>query len=81
MSKKVKAFSSFEDAQQWMLEQVQINDASDDPNVDNVRFAFLDDEKALEIYKQSLNEGCCGFFDQEIIVNGRKAKIGCNYGH
>ena len=68
-------FATREDAIEWMVREV------DDPCVDNDRFAYLDDEAALAQYKSQEDDGCCGFFDLEILVAGRKATIGCNYGH
>lgn len=71
----MKTFTSKEEAESWMKDKV------DDPCVDNYRFAYLDDNAALAAYERQRQEGCCGEFDEEIIVNGRKATIGCNYGH
>jgi hypothetical protein len=76
MSKAQKpAFESEEEARCWMYEQV------DDSCVDNYRFAFEDDAAAREQYCIAAENGCCGFFDEEITVAGRLATIGCNYGH
>lgn len=68
-------FHSKEDAEEWMVSKV------DDQCIDNYRFAFLDDEGALSKYAADQNDGCCGFYDAEITINGRIATIGCNYGH
>lgn len=70
----MKNFESKEDAISWMEEQV-------DDNIDNYRFAFLDNQKEIDEYEDVKGHGCCGFFDEEIIVNGRNAIIGCNFGH
>ena len=53
----------------------------DDNCIDGLRFAYLDDDAALAVYAEIESNGCCGFHDEEIIVNGRRATIGCNYGH
>lgn len=53
----------------------------DDPYTDNIRFAFCDDPTAMEEYDEAKRNGCCGFFDKDIFVDGREAVIGCNYGH
>jgi hypothetical protein len=53
----------------------------DDPCVDNERFAYVDEPLALVKYYDQQERGCCGSFDADIIVDGRKAVIGCNYGH
>jgi hypothetical protein len=68
-------FESEQAAAEYMYEQV------DDLCVDNYRFAYDDDSEAVMKYKESQNHGCCGFYDQEIKINGRPAMIGCNYGH
>lgn len=68
-------FNTKKEAYEWMEQQV------DDPSTDNFRFAFLDDKDALMKYEKIKGGGCCGFFDEEITIKGRKAAIGCNYGH
>jgi hypothetical protein len=70
-----KVFSNYVAAEEWMLEQV------DDSCVDNYRFAYLDDPLQMQAYGLAQESGCCGFFDEEVIVNERRATIGCNYGH
>ena len=68
------------------LEYASIDEAYDamdtvvrDPCVDNYRFVFEDEDKGA--YYQKYKRGCCGSFDAKIIVAGRSAMIGCNYGH
>jgi hypothetical protein len=68
-------FDTVEDAQAWMMEQV------DDPCVDNDRFAFEDDAEACQVYADQVMRGCCGSFDEVVLVSGKRANIGCNYGH
>lgn len=68
------AFSSVEEAWQWVDEQ-------DLEYADNHRFAYTDDDIAMEQYEQQQFHGCCGSFDSIIEVDGRRAYIGCNYGH
>lgn len=70
-----KEFRTREDAEAWMTLQV------DNDCVDNERFAFLDDVEAMKKYQEAEENGCCGFFDEEVLVGGRKAMVGCNYGH
>lgn len=70
------AFDTQQQAAQWMYSHLE-----DEHCVDNFRFAFKDDEKAVLKYNEAESEGCCGFFDQEVLVGGRLAIIGCNYGH
>jgi hypothetical protein len=71
----VVTFESPADAIEWAAEQV------DDPCVDNMRFAFIDDEIAMNKYDAAKRNGCCGFFDEDVIVDGRPAMVGCNFGH
>lgn len=71
----VPAFGTQEEAFEWLEHQV------DDPCVDNYRFAFEDDSAAQDRYNTAVNEGCCGFFDRTILVAGKSARIGCNFGH
>lgn len=68
-------FATREEAEEWMGREV------DDPCVDNERYAYLDDDLARARYYDQQDQGCCGFFDADIIVDGRPAMIGCNYGH
>lgn len=71
----IPTFSNQEDAMDWMEEQV------DDHCIDNHRFTFNDDQTGVEIYEVLRGAGCCGSFDTNIIIDGREATIGCNYGH
>lgn len=68
-------FASEAEAAQWMYDTI------DDSCNDNYRFAYEYDDKAVLAYDEAIDEGCCGKFDAEIIVNGHHAMIGCNYGH
>ncbi len=74
-NKSLKQFETYEDAEEWMKEEV------DDLCIDNFRFAYQNDSEALYLYEELRDEGCCGFFDEEITVSGKLAQIGCNYGH
>ena len=71
----IKDFYTKEDAIAWVMDFV------DDPYVDNDRFAFADDDKACAAYEEQRVLGCCGEFDTRIMVNGKDAFVGCNYGH
>ncbi len=75
MSEPIMQFRSREEADAWMLDQVNDN------CVNNERFAFKDDESAMAAYGDAQNSGCCGSFDSEVEIGGRTAMIGCNYGH
>lgn len=73
----MKEFDSEKEASEWMY-----NEALEDEHcVDNYRFAFQDDSVSVNKYMNAENAGCCGFFDEDIMVAGRLAKIGCNFGH
>jgi hypothetical protein len=63
------------DAKVWMEGMVN------DPCINNERFAYIEDHIALVEYYDRQEQGCCGSFDADIIVDGRLAIIGCNYGH
>jgi len=70
-------FQTQKDATDWMYDdQVAIEDC-----VDNYRFAYKDDTQGMQAYLDAQREGCCGFFDADVIVGGREATIGCNFGH
>ncbi len=68
-------FASKEEAIEWMEREI------DDPCMDNYRFAFKDDEGAMNEYELRAIDGCCGSADYDVLVDGRLATIGCNYGH
>lgn len=68
-------FKTIDDAFAWMEEDCN------EECMDNYRFAFDDDHKAVLAYEDRQQEGCCGFYDVHICVDGRDAMIGCNYGH
>ena len=71
---ELKSFSSESEAWKYMYNQGY-------DCMDNERFAFLDEPKQVELYEKWQSQGCCGFHDETILVNGKLAKIGCNYGH
>ena len=49
---------------------------------DNYRAYRCRDCYGFEDYHNSVDEGCCGFFDSNYIDSkGDKWVIGCNYGH
>ena len=70
-------FATYEYAVAWMEQPEQAGD----PCMDNYRFAYDDDATALAEYDRLRSNGCCAFFDEDIIVAGRLAHIGCNFGH
>lgn len=58
-----------------------IASVADDPCTDNYRFTFDDDSKGIGLYEDQKAHGCCGFLDVSVVVAGRSAMVGCNYGH
>lgn len=77
MSQELKKFASEQEASDWMYDEAVV----DEDCIDNYRFAFQDDNEAMNQYEDIRSGGCCGFFDEEIMVAGRLATIGCNFGH
>lgn len=75
MKTEIPSFKSKEEAFVW------VDDTVEDDCIDNYRFAFKDDKVALDRYEDQKNDGCCGFFDRDVMVDGRPAMVGCNYGH
>ena len=73
----LREFETFEQARIWMIDEELVEEDC----FDNVRFAYRDNAESMERYKQLEKNGCCGFFDEDIIVNGKQAVIGCNFGH
>ena len=71
----MKEFDTEKQAIAWVIEDV------DDPCVDNERFAFCYDTKAMKEYTRLMEEGCCGAADVKVLVGGVTAMVGCNYGH
>lgn len=70
----IPSFDSEEEAWDWMM-------LEDLDCVDNYRFARLNSVEELEEYEKRLGNGCCGYRDCLVVVDGQPAKIGCNYGH
>lgn len=73
----MKEFNTIEEVREY----IDSLDHYDYEYRDNYRFAYLDDEVQMKEYDEIYNQGCCGYFDEEIIVGGRAAKVGFNYGH
>ena len=71
----MRGFTTKELAIEWAVSY------ADDACVDNERFAFVDDPKAVSEYEKQKDDGCCGFLDETVMVNGKLAMVGCNYGH
>lgn len=72
---ELKEFDTEAEAIEWIVEKV------DDTCVDNQRFAFQYDTKAIAEYEKQKENGCCGYADEVVLVGGVLANVGCNYGH
>jgi hypothetical protein len=73
---KTPVFSTRAEAEKWMMEKLEDEDFHD-----MFRFSFIDDREGMKKYREIRRDGCCGFFDVRVRVDGRRARIGCNYGH
>lgn len=71
---QIKSFANVSDAWDYM-------DSNEYDFMDNLRFSYMDDAETMKLYDKQQSEGCCGYHDEVIIVKGRVAVIGCNYGH
>lgn len=74
----VPSFETEAQARAWMHNELH---NKDEHCIDNGRFAFINDEIGMQGYEDARDQGCCGFYDREVLVAGRKATVGCNYGH
>ena len=72
------AFDTQDQALAWLLGR---HEAEGEFCIDNERFAFIDDEVAMAAYEAQTATGCCGSDDVRVVVAGRPAMVGCNYGH
>ena len=68
-------FATEEDAWEYL------RNYDDDGCVDQKAIGYEDDPASMEAYLRIREGGCCGSFDADVIIAGRKARIGCNYGH
>ncbi len=48
---------------------------------DNFRFGFRDNAGSMRSYDKLRLRGCCGEDEADVMVAGRQAIVGCNYGH
>jgi hypothetical protein len=59
----------------------QIIKTNDLDYVDNFRFADVKIRKDVRRFRKQAETGCCGSFETEVTVGGRRFLVGCNYGH
>ncbi len=76
-AQEIKSFETEQAAWDWMIDE----ELKGEINIDNERFAYIDDEPAQAKFLQQSSDGCCGNFEADVLINGRKAWIGCNYDH
>jgi hypothetical protein len=50
-------------------------------DVDNERFAFIDDLPAMAAYTEQKGKGCGSSIDELVLIGERLAYVGCNFGH
>lgn len=67
-------FETEANAFQWLFER------ADDPCIDNDRIAYAD-RAQVRAYDAQASQGCCGSIDCKVMIAGRLAYIGCNFGH
>jgi hypothetical protein len=48
---------------------------------DNYRVACINDSDMMDEFLESEENGCCGAYKAEVIINNETWIIGCNYGH
>lgn len=53
----------------------------DGDNAGYPMWSWLDDPAGLSEYQEETSCWCCGIFEVEVSINGRKATIAINYGH
>ena len=73
MIKTEHEFPSFAAAFAWLYE--------DHEYADNMRGAYLSDFAGLAECDAIAEGGCCGSVDYEVLIAGKPARVGCNYGH
>lgn len=71
----IETFATREEAIEVMCDRL------DDPCIDNIRFAYLDDVEGMHSYEEAREHGCCGSSDTCVRIGDRLAMVGCNYGH
>ncbi len=49
--------------------------------MDNFRYAEVGDEEEEARFEQIERDGCCGSYEEIREYNGKKIRIGFNYGH
>lgn len=72
----MQVFATVDQARSFFFNDIEELDCAD-----NFRFAFADNAADAEEYESIRNDGCCGFVDMSVEVDGRVYWMGCNYGH
>lgn len=48
---------------------------------DEYRLTAVDDEDGLVAYENAIEHGCCGYHDEYWYFEGKRYRLGFNYGH
>ena len=67
-------FPDEQSAFDWLYDEV------DDPYTDNYRVGYRDDPASMAEYERLESQGCCGSASAEVVIAGRPAVVGLNYG-
>ena len=49
--------------------------------MDNYRAARISDPEEMKAYHKAYEHGCCGSYDETVLIQGEQFKLGFNYGH
>ena len=74
----LREFPSIEAAQEFMADSLA---KMGEVCADNWRFAWNDDNTEMTAYAAVSNAGTAEPFDEKVVIEGREAWVGCNYGY
>jgi hypothetical protein len=77
----IPTFATEAEAMEWMYETLEAEEHGRDPHPDNERIGYLDDPDSMNWYRRAEANGCCGSAEYEVVIAGRRAMVGCNFGH
>jgi len=70
--------SNKEKAMEFLREHIEEQELE---YADNYRVACINDSDMMDEFLESEENGCCGAYKAEVIINNETWIIGCNYGH
>ncbi len=76
----VKDFGAEVGEKLFRMLQVAIVDYGDCFN-DNWRYCKVGHTPSEKLYREMHEKGCCGYYDDKVVINGDTYKIGFNFGH